>query len=435
MTELEGENETCASFQGLRLHGLLDVAALSAALHHVVCRHDILRTHFQQSGAHLFHDIASLPDSPLVTHSIDNLDDVNQEAYVAHVCAAEIARPFDIARGPLVRFIIIRLSESHHVFIHTSHYLVTDGRSQSLFLDELRHSYNTAVRGLPYSLAAPVAQYADYALWQHDWLRSSAADQQLATLCSRLRGIDASSHLTSIRSSDGGHDEGRLRRIQISAERYQRLRRRSQASDATVFMVLLSTFQAAVASVTERTPPPIGVVVSPRISADLATMLGPLLNTVVVTSHTSCDSTISDAIRMTRNECLEAYRYQHIPFDCLVRELNPPRGVEGQKPLYNILFNMLALHKTSVRMDGLEVEPLLVDRPIKVTFDIRVDIYASDGLTAQLTYNSRRIDDATIDSVCLHWNSLLYAAANDAELTIADCKPQHFGGQSMPSTA
>src|SRR6185312_7388989 len=148
----------------VRLAGPLDVSALTAAWTEVLRRHEALRTVFPVRDGEPFQRVEPAK-GPLPRIDLSALPAGLRETEVERQAAAEAARPFDLARGPLCRGFLLRLGGEEHRLLVTFHHIVSDGWSLALFLDELSALYGggAALRPLP-------VQYADYAAWQAEGL-------------------------------------------------------------------------------------------------------------------------------------------------------------------------------------------------------------------------------------------------------------------------
>jgi amino acid adenylation domain-containing protein len=158
----------------VRLSGVLDAAALERALNEVVRRHDILRTSIVTVAGQPQQVIApaDAAESRLTLMLIDRRDlpVADRDAEVLRLAAAEAQRPFDLARGPLLRTSLIRLDETEYAGLFVMHHIISDGWSMGVFVRELVACYVAGVNDQPASLPALPIQYADFAVWQRDWL-------------------------------------------------------------------------------------------------------------------------------------------------------------------------------------------------------------------------------------------------------------------------
>ena len=184
---------------GRRLHGPLDAAALERALREVVRRHEVLRTTFaviDGSPVQVIHDEVDLR---LPVEDLSALPETEREARVAEEAAAEARRPFDLARGPVLRARLLQLGPEEHVLFVVLHHIVSDAWTQGVLLDEVGKLYAAFLAGEPSPLPPLPVQYADYAVWQRRWLSGEVLERQVAWWKAHLSGAPAALELPTDR--------------------------------------------------------------------------------------------------------------------------------------------------------------------------------------------------------------------------------------------
>src|SRR5262249_10896122 len=127
------------------------------------------------------------------------IDDVAGEDAARAAAAREAAAPFDLARGPLLRARLLRLSPDDHVLCLTLHHVVSDAWTKGVLFRELGVLYGELRAGRAPSLPALSVQYADYAAWQRAWLSGEVLERQLAYWKERLAGAPAALDLPTDR--------------------------------------------------------------------------------------------------------------------------------------------------------------------------------------------------------------------------------------------
>ncbi len=169
-----------------RLGGRLDEAALGRAIGEIVRRHDVLRTTYRAPGGKPVAIVEAPAPVPLPVLDLGDASDGEQAAQRA--IAAELALPFDLALGPLVRARLLRLAADDHVLVIAIHHIAFDGGSEGLFRRELTALYDAFSAGLTSPLPDLGAQYADFAAWQRRWLAGEVEERQLAYWKATLDG-------------------------------------------------------------------------------------------------------------------------------------------------------------------------------------------------------------------------------------------------------
>jgi hypothetical protein len=175
---------------GVRLKGLLDMAALHAALNHIVARHEALRTSFGSvDGAPV--QLIAPPQVGLAMSQVDLSAHAQPEAELERLAAEEASAPFNLARGPLIRGRLIRMADADHALLMTMHHIVSDGWSMGVLVNEFSALYAAHIQGQPDPLPALPIQYADYAVWQRRWITGEVLQRQLDFWRHHLSGAPA----------------------------------------------------------------------------------------------------------------------------------------------------------------------------------------------------------------------------------------------------
>jgi hypothetical protein len=385
----------------LKLRGPLDVAALHATLDALVARHEVLRTRFVvvdghgPDGAPTQLVVAAAP----VALAREDLSAIPAEERVAHARAraiAEEAIAFDLAEPPLLRARLLTLDVHEHWLLLTMHHIVTDEWSNTILIGELIEIYDAICAGRAPVLAPLRIQYADYTLWQRAWIEGAAVTQQLryweATLGREPYALalptDRPRPLRPSTAGAGHH-------VRLGRALEARLAALAQATDATLFMVVLAGFQILLARHAGQREIRIGVPIANRNRAEVDGVVGFFSNTQVLRGIVrGADSTL-ELLRALRAHVLEAQAHQDLPFERLVEALQPERRA-SENPLFDV---MLSWHREDPRPParaGLtidwEVPPERVAR-----FDLCLHVTAgADGLAAELVYRTDLFDAATI---------------------------------------
>ncbi|HEX6863967.1 MAG TPA: amino acid adenylation domain-containing protein, partial [Thermoanaerobaculia bacterium] len=308
-----------------RLDGELDIEAFRQALEGIVQRHEALRTTFQAGSDGRPVQIIAAP-APLALPVIDL-----SAGEVQYRLEAEARLPFDLARGPLLRALLLRLGPESHVALVVQHHIVSDGWSIGVFLRELSALYEgSPLPDLP-------VQYADYAVWQRSWPR---LDAQLAWWRERLAGapqvleLPADRPRPPVRSLRGGE-----RSVRLSAGLAHELQALGRQEGATLFMVLLAAFQALLQRYTGQDDLLVGSPVAGRGERQLEPLIGFFVNDLVLRADLSGNPAFPVFLSRVRDGALAAYAHQDVPFERLVEELRPERD-RSRPPLVQV---MLAL--------------------------------------------------------------------------------------------
>jgi hypothetical protein len=172
----------------LRVEGALNEQVLERSLEEVVRRHESLRTLFRNEEGQAAQVVLPAPRLPLNVVDLRELPATEREEEAQRLVNAETIRPFDLARGPLLRTLLLQLGDQDHVLLLTVHHIVSDGWSMDVLIRELVMLYMTFSAGKPSPLPELPIQYVDYASWQRERLQGEALEKQLAYWRQQLGG-------------------------------------------------------------------------------------------------------------------------------------------------------------------------------------------------------------------------------------------------------
>ncbi|MBI3947384.1 MAG: amino acid adenylation domain-containing protein [Armatimonadetes bacterium] len=402
----------------LRLKGKLEVAALESAVREVVRRHEVLRTRFVVQDGVPFQEILPPADVPLERADVRGVPAEEREAALRRILAEEAERVFDLAAGPLIRFALVTVGDAEHVLVAVVHHVAFDGWSIGVFLQELGALYEAFRDGGPGQHAGSTLpelpiQYADYAVWQREWLQGEALDAQLAYWRRQLEGELPVLELPFARPRPAMQTYcGASAAIDLPAGVRRRLEDLGRDEGATLFMVLLAGFQALLSRYTGLEDVVVGTAVAGRSRTELEGLLGFFVNTLVLRSDLSGDPSFRELLARVREVSLGAFEHQHVPFEKLVEALRPERS-RSWNPLFQVLFAVQNTPRGPVRLTDLEVEPVPDERR-ESPFDLDLNVFERpDALHCSIGYNTDLFAREDIERMLGHLRTLLEGAAAD----------------------
>jgi NRPS condensation-like uncharacterized protein len=164
----------------IRLKGAFNVTALEQSLNEILRRHEVLRTTFSMVDDRPVQIIHKVWDFSLTPIELRESSSEKKEAIAARLAAEEAEKPFNLAKGPLLRVKLLRLAEDDHVLLITMHHIISDGWSIKVFIGEIEELYKAYTNGQRAALPELPIQYADFALWQRSWLQGEKLEEQLS---------------------------------------------------------------------------------------------------------------------------------------------------------------------------------------------------------------------------------------------------------------
>jgi len=392
----------------LRLEGPLDVGALGGAMEEVVRRHEILRTRFELEDGQP-HQVMGGPGR--WEWRVADRSGLGGEAGAAEarrLCDEEARRPFDLARGPVVRVRLYRLGREEHVFFLNVHHIAWDGWSEGVLIRELGRLYEAYCNGLPSPLAELPIQYADFAAWQRDWLQGPILEKQLGYWREQLKGAPALLELPTERSRPAVQSfRGAGEEVIFPEGLLRKLKALSQEEGCSLFMTLLAAWQTLLHRYTGREDIVVGSPIAGRTRTELEGLIGFFVNTLVLRGDLSGNPRFRELLKRAREMTLDGYGHQDLPFEILVKELRPERNL-SYNPLCQVMFALQTMPALPARLGGglsLRVEPV---SEAAAQYDLSLFMREQlGGLAATMEYRVDLYEPETIRRVLGNFQTLL----------------------------
>lgn len=387
------------------IDGPLDAATLETCINAVISRHEALRAGFEDEDGRpkqFFSTAARV--------AIDRVD-LSREPQAAErmqTLARSAARaPFDLARPPLMRVALFRLSPTRHSLLFVVHHIVWDGWSSGVFIDEITRLYQARLAKEEAPLAPLATQYADFAHWHRALIAGPTGERQIDYWRKRLAGLPESLSLPTDRPRQLDRlSGGREFAWDISAETVSRIRVLEQRHNVTQFAVLLSAYNAFLMHYCGERDIAVGAAMAYRTRPALERLVGFFANMVTIRTSLENDPTFEELIVRTQQTSVEAQSNQDVPFDVLVEKLAPRRNLR-HNPLFQVAFVQHHLPIEELRIGDLRINCENVETNAAV-FDLVLHIYRqADGLKAIIEYNSHLFETRTIENFATHFDALL----------------------------
>ncbi|TFI50883.1 amino acid adenylation domain-containing protein [Mastigocladus laminosus UU774] len=417
---------------GLRLVGTLNVAALEQSLIEIIHRHEALRTNFVTVDGKPLQIIQTVTNWAITVVDLQHLSTlVLSEVVGAASASAEVTEqktaaqklleqqaiePFDLAHDALIKATLVVLSPTEHWLSVCMHHVVCDGWSIGVFVQELQALYDAYSQGQPSPLLPLPIQYADYAIWQRQWLVGEVLQNQLSYWEKQLANAPTFLPLPTDRPRPAVQTfNGSYHVFALSVELTQQLEKLSQQQGVTMFMTLLAAYNTLLYRYTGQEDILVGTPIANRDRTELEGLIGFFVNTLVMRTEISGDHTFNELLPRMREMALSAYAHQDLPFEMLVEALQPERDL-SHTPLFQVMFVLLNAPMSEIELTGLSVSGL----PIGITtakFDLTLSMENTpNGLFGWWEYNTDLFDSSTIERMTGHFLTLLEAiVANPQE--------------------
>lgn len=403
----------------VRLAGSLDATAFRRAFDEVVNRHEILRTTFVVENEQPVQVIHPAREGNMAFEDLSGLSADEREQRVAQL-SAELARPFDLARGPLCRTALLRLDDEEHVLLFALLHLISDHWSIKLLISEMTTFYRALIEGIAAPLPELPIQYGDYAWWQQQPSEQKRLNEELHYWYAKLQDYDPVLQLPTDKprpplQTFRGAQELLLLPLELS-ESLQSLSRRE---GVTLFMTMLAVLNVLLSSLTGRKDIGVATGVAGRHQVETEPLIGTFINTLVMRNELGGDPTFTELLRRVREVALGAFAHQDAPFQKLVEELIPFPN-QSYPPMVQISF---ALHNATREAEPPPGGPRMSISPVdpgRAPFDLTLRIQETgQGMLCGLEYNTDLFHPATATRMLERYQYLSEQVAADAELRLS----------------
>lgn len=403
----------------LRLNGTLNSAAMEQSLNEITKRHEILRTTFQLIDSQPMQVIA--PDATFSLPLIDlqHLPEEDQQATIVRMATEELQTPFNLETGPLLRGKLLKLAPKEHILLLTMHHIVSDAWSIGVLSRETAAIYTAFVQGKSSPLPELPIQYADFAIWQREWLQGDHYKTQLAYWKEQLTDapmleLPTDRPRPAIQTFSGAQFSFQFSQILLT-----QLRAFSQQESATLFMTLLTAFKVLLYRYTGQSDIVVGSPIADRNQPEVAGVIGFFVNTLALRTNLSGNPTFRELTQRVRQTCLKGYANQNVQFEQLVEELHLKRDL-SHPPLFQVMLLLQNKLSGQITLPELTLEVILTDSQA-AKFDITLSLAeAENGLTGILEYNTDLFDADTIVRMSEHLETLLEGIVANPDCKLSD---------------
>ncbi len=396
LAQLEPDSPFSNLPAGFRLRGKMDVDLLTSGLNQVIARHEALRTVFQETDGQPAQVVL-----PSVTIGIPVVDlrDMPEESRAAELTKqseAEAQRIFDLMIGPLIRARVWRIEDEEYVLLMTLHHIISDGWATDVLIRELVTFYQAGLSGQQIVLQPLPIQYADYAVWQRDWMQGTVLETQLAYWKDRLGDAPTALELPTDRPRPTVQTyRGACCEFVVPGDLLPQITGFSRRHGLTLYMTLLTAFTALLHHYSGRTSILVGSPVANRLRVEVEEIIGLFVNTLVLRTDIPDNPRWIELLERVRKEVLSAQTHQDLPFEHLVDALQPERNL-SHSPLFQVMFTLQTPAEQSMEMPGLRVGNMDID-PGTALFDLSLDMVVEpDRLSGSFEYNTDLFDESTI---------------------------------------
>ncbi|MBW4556592.1 MAG: amino acid adenylation domain-containing protein [Trichormus sp. ATA11-4-KO1] len=417
--QLDPDNPYYSELACVQLLGTLNIDALEKSFNEIVQRHEALRTTFEivaEQAVQVIHPTVTVR-VPVVNLRL--MPEVERQVQIEQLTTQIAQKPFDLATAPLLRTMLLQIDAQEYLLLFTIHHIVVDGWSIGLFIRELAALYEAFSIGKTSPLPELPIQYADFAIWQRQWLQGELQKTQLDYWKQQLAGA-ATLVLPTDRPRPAVQSfRGAVASFELSASLTDMLRDLSNAEGVTLFMTLLAAFQALLYRYTGQEDICVGSPIANRNQSEIQGLIGFFVNTLVLRTHLSGNPSFLELLNRVREVCVGGYAHADIPFEQLVEELQPERNL-SHMPLFQVMFALQEDTQKELTLPGLSLNWLPADTRT-ARFDLTLHIVdAKPELRGLLEYRTDLFDTATITRIVKHFQTLLEGIIANPQARLSD---------------
>ncbi|MEU3572864.1 condensation domain-containing protein [Kitasatospora sp. NPDC036755] len=403
-----------------RLRGPLDHAALAAAITGLTERHAVLRTRYPRRGDEPYQKVEAATPVPLPV----------LDATGAEQLAAEAARPFDLANGPVLRAVLLRHGPEDHTLLLTIHHIAVDGGALRFIAADLAELYRAARDGGPAHLPAPAPSYADYA--RQERAREAELTRAAGVLADRLAGARP---LSLLRPVPPGPRERRavLHTAPLDPAVVEELRALGVRHGATLFTVVLAAAFAALRTASGQDDLVLGCASGHRARAEFRRTVGLAVNTLAVRTNPSGDPSFTELLGAVRAAVLDAQQHHEVPLDLVVERLGASaRGADGT-PLLSVSCDVLQIAEP-LELPGLDTSNVELDLGL-AKFGLTLLVEDGPRPRCLLQHDRDVLDGDTATRLLDAFAALLAAVAADPERRLSELPGERLTAAGHPAVA
>ncbi len=420
INQLEPESSAYNEIMAVRLEGALNINALKGAINAIIERHEVLRTTYvMQDGGFPEQIIGTAQPIDLPVLDISELAEHQRDDEVQRIAEKLKEHPFDLRTDMPLRLALIKLSSLASVLVAVKHHIASDGWSSGVFSRELAALYKSFTQGRPNPFPDLPIQYADYGVWQREWLQGEVLEKQLAYWKEQLQNVPVLELPEDRPRAALQSDRGARQFLNLSKTLSDRLKALSHQQGATLFMTLLAAFQILLQRYTGQDDIAVGSPIAGRTRPETEGLIGFFVNTLVFRNDLSGDPTFREILARVRESALRAYEHQDLPFEKLVEELNPDRG-RSDTSFFRVMFALQNAPRRELEMPGLVTTPVEIQSSTS-KFDIFAALIERDGqLTLRTEYKTDLFDEATVRRLTEGYQTLLEGIVSAPDRRISE---------------
>ena len=402
------------------MRGRLDVSAVQRALAYIVARHEVLRTTFASEDGSPLQLIGHSRPVDVPVEDLRHASAETRAAETERLLRLAIQSAFDLAKDLMLRALLVRLADDEHILLVVTHHIASDAWSSNVLWQEFGTLYQAYAAGQIPALPPLPIQYADYAVWQRDWLQGEVLSAQTTYWKRRLAAAPPTLGLPLRRPRPAVQGYlGARQSIVLPRQLSDQLKLLGRREGVTLFVTLLAAFQTLLHRYTAQDDILIGSPTAGRARVETESLIGCFANTLVLRSDVSGNPSFRELLGRVREVVLEAQAHQDLPFEKVVEELQPGRSL-SHSTFFQVMFVLQNESNENRTFGDLAVEPLDIHSGT-AKFDLLLSTREDKtGMMAALEYNTELFDPSTIGRILDHFQMVLTGIVHDPDRRLSD---------------
>ncbi|MBE9167119.1 amino acid adenylation domain-containing protein [Pleurocapsales cyanobacterium LEGE 06147] len=419
LAQLEPESFAYNGSNILELKGDLNLNALADSINEIVRRHEVLRTSFAIVDGQPKQKIAAELTINLAIADLQELTPSEREKEIKRLGQVYTQQVFDLTQVPLFRLILLRLKSNKHLLLITMHHIISDAWSTGVFIRELSTLYAAFVNDRLNPLPKLPIQYADFAVWQRKLLQEEFLATQLAYWQQQLsHNLPVLNLPTSRSRQEITTNPSAKETFIIPPDLSQAVTRLARQKGVSLFMTVLAVLQILLQRYTSQDDIVVGTDVANRNRSEIESLIGFFVNLLVLRTNLSGNPSFTELLQRVREVTLGAYAHQDLPFDRLVKALQPERYLSHTPPLFQVLLVLQNTPMAAFELPGLSLKLMEVDDAI-ARFDLALFLKETErGIEGEWQYNADLFTATTITRLSIHFQNLLNSVTKTPDARI-----------------
>ncbi|MBD2467741.1 non-ribosomal peptide synthetase [Nostoc sp. FACHB-145] len=407
LAQLEPDNPFYNMFKAVRLDGRINIEVLEHSLNEIIRRHEILRTTFSSEEGTPVQIIAPHATMKLAVVDLQRFSGQAQLQQLQDVATQDQLQPFDLTKGLLLRVTLVQLESESYALLLTMHHIIGDGWSMGVFIKELSSLYRGFLAGDTSSLPELPIQYADFTIWQRQWLQGKALQTQVNYWKQQLADAPPLLELPTDRPRPSVQTfRGWCFSFQLDAELTASLKELSHKSGTTLFMTLMAAYATLLFRYSGQSDILLGTPIASRNQQEIEGLIGFFVNTLVMRTRLKGNPSFSELLIQVRSTCMDAYANQDVPFEQIVEALQIVRSL-SHSPLFQVMFALQNAPMEQLETPELAVTPLHLDN-VNAKVDLTLQMWEQGNcLQGFWQYNTDLFDEDRIARMSGHLQTLL----------------------------